>query len=271
MGLPFLVYFLITARSLLMRAGIVMLLPAAIATMVFCQVRVMILQASVGIAALIMVISLRASRETRKKIFFGVPAIVLALFIGLPSITTRWTDYQQDNVRAIERSLSLFDSNITSARSGTLDRIIAYATVAPLGAGLSRSGAAAEKFKEAAMRDPHFPSGFFADNFWAATIAEIGIPGSLILTVLIASVLLTAWQKMRMTLEPGGYVLQAAVFSSLLMLVVPMWGSEGLLYNPVAPFFWYFSGSLFRIQALDLEAVSKTPQHNKNATQLNHG
>jgi hypothetical protein len=109
--------------------------------------------------------------------------------------------------------------------------------------------------------DPFYPGGFFTDNFWAATIAEIGIPGSLILTLIIFSVLYKGFVGVRRARDGELASIQAAILCSLFMVVFGLWGAEGLLYNPESAFFWFFSGVLMKLARMSAEPeVESNPE-----------
>lgn len=49
------------------------------------------------------------------------------------------------------------------------------------------------------------------------------------------------------TMDPELRTLQAALICPLFACVLGLWGAEGILYNPEAAFFWFFSGALMRL------------------------
>jgi hypothetical protein len=250
---PFLIYFLIQSRSFLLRIALGVLLPASVVAIAFCQVRSALVKMIIGGAMFILLGFTQAPREVKKRIFFSVPVAALLLSFLLPKMTEHWVEYQGDNAAAFERSMTAFDAtHITTARAGGLERMIDVVARVPLGAGLSRTGAAAgaaARFMDGP--DPYFPEGFFSDNFWVAVIAEMGLPGAFIITLLIVMIIVKGYMGLRMIKNPGLSAAQAVILSSLIMIVIGLWGAEGLLYNPEAPFFWFFAGVLMRLPDLD--------------------
>jgi hypothetical protein len=254
LAIPFCVYFMIRTRSWLLRLYLAALLPMMGLLMVFCQIRSAIIKGTVGTAAFLVLGMTQASNEARKKILIAVPIIAAVLVFGLPQLTGRWTNDENNYGEAVDRTLTILDYNkVSEARSGASDRILSYAIRVPLGAGLSRTGSAAGKFEDLISNDPWFPGGFFTDNFWAATIAEIGIPGSAILTLLVLTILARGFSQMRRMHDPDLAALAAVILCSLGMVVLGLWGSEGLLYNPESAYFWFFSGLLLKLPVIDQE------------------
>ncbi|MCM2279084.1 MAG: hypothetical protein NDJ89_13495 [Oligoflexia bacterium] len=253
LGAPFIVYFLVTARSWFVKLLMGGLIPLATLLLLLCQIRASLLKSIVGGGLFLLLTGWYSSAENRKRILIAVPAAAALLMFALPNLTQRWVGERQDNTRAIERTLSLFDyEKSANARRGTSDRIVSFAETVPLGAGMSRTGAAGGKFYHLALADPFFPAGyFFSDNFWAATIAELGVPGSAFLTALILAILGKGALFIRRTRDPETQALQAALLCPLIAIVVGLWGAEGILYNPEAAFFWFFAGALMRLGSLE--------------------
>ncbi|MCM2323103.1 MAG: hypothetical protein NDJ90_07550 [Oligoflexia bacterium] len=252
LGAPFFMYFLVSCRSWLTKAFLASVLPLATLLLLLCQIRASLMKAIVGSALFLFIVAWHSSAQARRRFLVAIPVAAALLAFALPTLTQKWAGERADNTRAIARSLSLFDYDTAiAARRGAAERIGIFAEMVPLGAGLSRTGAAGGKFADRAAKDPHFPLGFFSDNFWAATIAELGIPGSAILTMLIFAILGRGALAIRRTRIPQVQALQAALLCPLLAIVVGLWGAEGLLYNPEAAFFWFFSGVLMRLSSLD--------------------
>jgi hypothetical protein len=249
---PFLLYFLVQAKSVLLKVALGLLIPASVVVITFCQVRSALIKMMIGSALFILLGFTQAPREIKKKIFFSVPIAALLLIFLLPKMTSHWVEYQGENAAALERTMSTFDpTKISGARAGAMDRIVSAAVRVPLGAGLSRTGAAAGKFAAEVSADPYFPEGFFSDNFWAAVISELGIPGALIITIIMVMIVIRGAKGLRLIKNPGVSAAQAVILSSLIMIIVGLWGAEGILYNPEAAFFWFFSGVLMRLPDLD--------------------
>jgi hypothetical protein len=263
---PFIVYFMLHARRLATRVAMMALLPLAGLMLLLCQVRASLLKAILGSALFVLEGLRRATGRQRARLLaFGAAAAIVMIAV-LPRLTSRWVELQGESASAIERSLTLFDmEKARTARSGAFDRIVTFAKMVPLGAGLSRTGAAAGKFAADIQRDPFFNSNsFFTDNFWAATIVDLGIPGSLIITAIVGAILAGGFLGSRRIRSLELSLLHAAILSSLTAMVVGFWGAEGLLYNPEAAFFWFFAGVLMRLPELS-DAPAPPPANPRSA------
>jgi len=248
---PFLIYFIIKGRVKIVRFFLVALLPAALMTVIVCQVRSALMKQIVGVAGFIFLLTLKSRGETRKQLLIVVPAVAVILAFVLPMVTSQWAAQNAEGAAAIGRTMTLFDyKQISRAREGAGDRITSFAQEVPLGAGLSRTGASAGKFADLIANDPFYPGGFFSDNFWAATIAEVGIPGSIILTALLVAMILRGLDGIRRTQDLDYIAAQAVLTSCLIMVMSGLWGAEGVLYNPEAAYYWFFSGVLMKLVKL---------------------
>lgn len=260
---PFLFYFLYFYRSWLIRSLIIVFIPFAAYVFLHCQVRSAILKALLGLIFFIigLILSYKYSpKKIARYLIFNSIVLACAIFYVLPSLTKSKTNMADDDAQmAYERSLSVFDLNtITEARRGVWYRFEEYVKMVPFGAGFSRVGGASGAFKEYAEKDPHFGySYFFTDNFWLACLVEVGIPGMILMTLLVFCLLykgFSVWWKNR---GQRYSILQLTLFSSLLSMVFGLYGAEGILYNPDSCFYWFFSGAL-----IGSETWSKS--YNKN-------
>lgn len=253
MAFPFLLYFVIRARSILTRAFLASAVPLSVLLIMVCQIRSALLKLIFESALFLTILLSRASSQTRRRALLGIPVAATVLLLVVPQVISTWQQENPESAAGIERSLSLFNyDKVRHARAGAADRILMHAEMVPLGAGLSRTGAAAGKFLDLIQSDPYFPHGFFGDNFWAAVIAELGVPGALFLTSIIALVLIRGATGLIAVRDPERRLLIAAILCPLVAIVLGLWGAEGLLYNPEAPFFWFFSGVMMQL-------VAKTP------------
>ena len=138
---------------------------------------------------------------------------------------------------------------MSNARRGSLNRLLEYATVVPFGAGFSRVGASAGAFLDLQKTDPHFPKRyFFSDNLFVLLVIEIGIPGLLIVTAMILSILYIGFRVWRTEERPQILGPQMAIFSSLVAIALGSYGAEGIVYNPESCFFWLFSGVMMAMR-----------------------
>lgn len=263
---PMILYLFLQSRSLLVRLGLLGLLGASTLALIFCQVRSALLKGIIGLVCYLG-ICLRAASGSAARSFRRIKSplmsfVVLAsvvLAVAVPRYLHQMSAHSTDAKMAVNRSLSLFDpSKSASARSGALERFLRYASEAPLGAGLSRTGAAAGKFEDEIQRSPYFKAGFFSDNFWVATVVDLGIPGTLLLTLLVFLILGRGAFQMSQLQDPGLRLANGALFSALFAIVVGFYGAEAILYNPEAAFFWFFSGVMLRLPELDASLSSSS-------------
>lgn len=263
---PFLFYFFFSAKSLLTRFLLFWLLPLWSVVAFICQIRSALLKSIVAggvflIAYLFIATTGRAGKR-RVNLLIGLTAVGLAAVL-IPYSLDQTEKLLPEADRAFERSLSLFDyEKVSRARRDTWGRIVNYATQVPFGAGLSRTGAASGKFKDA-IKDSRDPFGdvFFTDNFWAATIVDLGIPGSLLLSALIFLIFFRGLRFLRRIKDPSEQLIHLALLCGILGSGLGMYGAEAMLYNPEAAYFWFFSGALIALQQRTIEREMNDPQH----------
>lgn len=261
---PFLLYFAFHLKSWVAKALIIGMLPFSTFLFFLCQVRSALLKMIVA-TTLFIFGYIHTNMKTRRGssrggLVFPLAAMVLLIYFALPQFMTASVESRDENEAAIERSLSLFDvDKVSSSRRGAWGRFVMYAQEVPFGAGLSRVGAAAGAFKEEHQRDRTFGfKYFFTDNFWLTALVEIGLPGMIIVTLIV---LLILWRGFKSYLSSKIHsirVLQLAILSSLIALFIGLYGAEGLIYNPEACFFWFFSGVLMKLPVLEKERLASS-------------
>jgi len=267
---PFLMYFLYASRSWFLRSGIIAFIPLGINLLLLCQIRSAILKAMIG-GVIFLLGSLHVastvSRQWARRMVFVTAFFGLMLALVIPSFIKYSVEIQEQNEMAIERSLSLFDyDKVKNARRGAWDRLIKYAAEVPFGAGFSRVGAAAGAFSEKNKSDQFFGyKHFFSDNLWLAALVEIGVPGMLILTFLLVMIFYCGVLGYRKIKTPSLKVLHLTLFSSLFSIFIGSYGAEGLLYNPEASFFWFFSGVMISLPGLEEKAKETTGSLENNS------
>lgn len=162
---------------------------------------------------------------------------------------------------ALDRFGSLLDpETYARARAGGLRLVWDRVVSAPLGVGLGRTGSAASALENELTRSPFhkmLQDRFgFQDNFFAAMLVETGIPGTLLLTVILLGVGVLAARLSRRATEQDDSVLGALVAGYVLAMLVLSWGSQPLLANPTQAFFWFLggmvAGRLRKLQVQDL-------------------
>ena len=147
----------------------------------------------------------------------------------------------------MDRFQTLLDRQtyITARRGGfalVWDRI----TSAPFGAGLGRTGAAASALGDALEQDQldaSLQERFgFQDNYFAAMIVETGIPGTLIMTIILIGLGLRAVRLSRRAPTVEDSAFGSLVAGYMLAMFIMSWGSQPLLANPTVAFFWFLGG-----------------------------
>ena len=124
----------------------------------------------------------------------------------------------------------------------------------PLGAGLGRTGPAAAKFREEmyAYKELHGgPLAMTSENYFLVMIAETGIPGTIVIT-LIAVIFLVRGLKIYLSTRDDDLKWVAiacwAVLSSIFFV---FFGGPALVTPPLNLFFWFLGGILLKIPELD--------------------
>ena len=166
-------------------------------------------------------------------------------------------EIQEKNEMAIERSLTLFDyDSVKNSRRGSWDRFLKYAKEVPFGAGFARVGAAAGAFSKQQKKDPYFGyKYFFADNLWITALVETGLPGMFFLTLLLVFILGYGVKNYFLLYSVSLKMIHLALLSALFAIFIGSYGAEGILYNPEACFFWFFSGVMMKLPKLEHSAT----------------
>lgn len=253
---PFVLYLMFHFRSYIFRITATFYLMASGFLFFLCQVRSAILKMIVGSGLFfigLLHMSSKTSYKAFQKILMLTSAFCLLFYFTLPKFFEYSVEQRGENEAAIERSMSLFEyDKVSRARRGAFDRFIRYAAEVPFGAGFSRVGAAAGAFKDLHQKDKIFgPYHFFTDNFWLASLVEVGIPGMLIVSFLVFLIFYRGFRNYLKCKDEEVKTLQLAVLCPLLALGLGLYGAEGLIYNPEACFFWFFSGVLMKLPAVE--------------------
>lgn len=251
--LPLAMYYAFVQKNV-MRLFLISFCSAGLSLVFLCQIRSALLKVILGCAIFVigyLFIALR-SKEKRK---VGVGAIVFAaimLSLVVPKLLSFSITQNEENEYAVERSLTLFDiEKISRARRATFGRFVTYLQDVPFGAGFSRVGAAGGAFQNLKAKDPFFKEDyFFADNFWIACLVEVGIPGMLALTAIIFMILYKGAKSLKKLKDADHRLAICALLGATVPLIVGLYGSEGILYNPDAFFFWFLSGILLKIPSM---------------------
>lgn len=255
----FLLYLSFFSRNWLSRFLALALLLGITLLLLFCQVKSALIKFIVGLLmVLVVAISLRGQGWSRRKLFLPLLLVLLSGSFLIPKLTGMFLSATKENPKALEKSLEAFDLKVmTRARKGALERFNTYVEMAPLGAGLSRIGPAVTRFQEQISRDRYFSDTiFFADNFWVQVVIDLGIPGVVILTLILLYSLRQSYFAIRAQADPRSKLLIASAVASIIGIVMGLYGAESILYNPEAAFFWFFLGGIFRATSADFNQKS---------------
>ncbi len=258
--LPFVVYSIYSARSALFQLFQIATLPLFGLALVMCQVRSAIGKGVLAVVLFIVAMvtsGLPISAAKRAYSVLGAGFAAVVVVFALTYLMDASVTMYGDNEMAMERSASTFDIQaMAQARRGALERFMVYAQQIPFGAGFSRSGAAAGAFGDANKSDTYFKPGyFFADNLFVHLLIEMGIPGVIIVGLLVGCILFIGFQIWRHEKRVHLIGPQLAIWSSLVAITVGSYGGEGIVYNPESCFFWLFAGVMMSLRDPLFESI----------------
>lgn len=146
-----------------------------------------------------------------------------------------------------------------SARMNPLAGITLRMTRYPFGAGLGRTGSAAGALQPQLNADPASAriqnEVGWSDNFFSDMLVEAGIPGMLMITIILLGMLVGA---VRLALGASDLVITAtaaAIAGSFFSFLAMSWGSQPLLSNPITAYFWVLAGVLAAMRRMETEAA----------------
>ena len=152
-------------------------------------------------------------------------------------------------------------------RSEMLQLVFQIAEYYPLGAGLGRTGPAAEKFAEENMqfqmdhgraygrilynRGVNVPGMMPGENYFLVMISETGIPGALLITLITVLLLLKGFKAFKAIQDEGLRWYAAGIMGVLFSIFVVFFGGPALVTAPLNLFFWFLGGVLLKLPVLD--------------------
>jgi hypothetical protein len=251
---PLALYLALTYKGLV-RWFLIAFCASGASLVLICQIRSALLKLILGLIFFAVGYVAIAVRS-RSKMRFGLGSILAGsvfLAIIIPRMVDFTIDQNEENKTAVERSLTLFDiDKISGARKATWERFIVYLKEVPFGAGFARVGAAGGAFQHLQASDPFFtPHYFFADNFWIATLIEVGLPGMFVLTFLVIGILIKGYRGQRKVVGAENRLAMFVILGVLIPMVLGLYAAEGILYNPDAAFFWFLSGMMLKFPMID--------------------
>ncbi len=249
---PIFIYFFLKHSSFLKKTANMLFIFGFIVILLLCQVKSAIIK-FLGAILLYLVLAIMRRHHVGSQITGNIVKFlfggILLVAIALPYVISEFSGSYSDNSDAVARSLRAFDFEIMgNARQGALDRFMNYAEIAPLGSGLSRIGPAVYRFNDQIQANQYFKTViFFADNLWVQLVIDIGIPGVIIMTTILALIFLQGYRAWSYAESGRDCLLIGAAFTAILAIFSGAYGAEPILYHPEAGFFWFFSGALFRL------------------------
>lgn len=260
--LPFAIYFLISSSSLIIKGLSMALLPGGAVTLFICQIRSALLKGIIG-SSVFLFLAIKwmkfANPLVRRNTMIAAASIVAIVALVTPQALKLMVESYKDNEEAVERSLTIFDFDKASkARGGAIKRLMYYATLSPLGSGLSRTGAAGKLFNSDRAHDPFSKVVYFTDNLWVALVVDLGIPGAMIMAMLVLAILIRGAIALRNYDNSELKLLHAAIYCNTFVITLGSFAAEPILYNPEASMFWFFSGVMMRLPSLERSFVAES-------------
>ncbi len=164
-----------------------------------------------------------------------------------------------------QRLLTLGTANTYSqARDNPWPVIVNRVTHYPFGAGLGRTGSALGAFQEQVAADQGSAQVQndigWADNFVADEIAEVGIPGLIMICWLLFGMLRRSIRLARTAQDPTIMVMAAANAGFFFSVMAMSYGSQPLLGNPITAFFWLLAGFGVAMERIEARAKIEAEQ-----------
>lgn len=127
----------------------------------------------------------------------------------------------------------------------------------PLGAGLGRVGPGAAVLQ--GPRADQYRNTIetrigYSENFFATMLQEMGIPGALLVAVLLIGMPIGAARLARRSRDPVIMSTAAAIAGIWVGVLAMSWGSQPFLGNPITATYWILAGVLATLRRLEAEA-----------------
>jgi hypothetical protein len=108
------------------------------------------------------------------------------------------------------------------------------------------SEAAAQRF---AVQD------VWREGFWARSVLELGIGGLLLTVIVFGGILLSGLRVNRRLRDPGLKAVSASILGLMVWVLAYNVKAQYLAFDPLNLYFWLFTGILFKLPALERDAV----------------
>lgn len=201
----------------------------------------------------------------------GMLVVGMAMFLIVQTVLK---PIATENVAADTRSPDIWRERDVTARMGTMLEVNAYRTARqnplphiwhrlthyPFGAGLGRTGSAAGAFGAAYAQDARNAAiqreVGWSDNFFADMIVETGLPGTIMLTVVLVGFFFRAARLARRAADPTISAFAGAMSGFYFSIFAMSWGSQPLLGNPITAYFWLLSGLLAACERMEAAGIT---------------
>ena len=241
---PFAISSLFFKNSVFKRILIVLLLFFATMTLFISQVRQLFLA-----SLIVLIISFILMRSYLSKAVFN---IIIISVIGLFAFQVT-LDYAMKRTLIMERFATLLNvKTYKTARAGGMEKMLDVAFNYPLGAGMSRTGSAASKFKKDIEKDRTISPLFgMVDNYFAAMMIETGIPGTALITFIFLYFIIKGFQIQKSMKDKELKVIAITLFAFMGSLFFMSFGSQPITANPYQSLFWFLGGLLLKLPKIE--------------------
>ena len=205
-------------------------------------------------------VALAAMMMVGMAVFLGVQTLLRPMATEAVARDTRSPDIWRER-DVTERLGSVVDTDLyRTARQNPIPGIVQRAIRYPFGAGLGRTGSAAGAFSAQYERDPRNAAlqreVGWSDNFFADMIVETGLPGMIMMTIVLLGLMLHAFRLAR-SAENQTIAAFAGVMTGFYFAIFVMsWGSQPLMGNPITAYFWLLSGMLSACERMEARGVT---------------
>jgi hypothetical protein len=187
--------------------------------------------------------------------------IVTLLLFGSFRLASDVAGTSRSAVQELVEMLSNPFSAYQESRARMLYVALQVAEIYPLGTGLGRSGPAAAKFSpeiEEFYIKYGGPRLMPSENYFLVMLAETGILGTLIITLITLALLWKGYRAYRLIQDNNLKWFAAGALGLLFSIFVVFFGGPALVTAPLNMYFWFMGGILLKLPLIDAEMRNKT-------------